>query len=116
MGVTPNLFSASSFDDQKTLPMPDPNNYHIVKSAQVGENLIIMIRYPDCTNYEGEKILVFENCDRETLLKQKTIDPHFSENKQYHSPYARFEPTIRGWRSARMFAQQLRVIKDIKDE
>ena len=40
---------------------------------------------------------------KEELIKQGKdvgIDPHFSDNKKYHSPIARFEPTDRGWEMA----------------
>ena len=116
MGVTPGLFSSSSFDNksQSLIGMPNPENYKIIKSAQIIDNLVIMIRYLDCTNYEGKKILVFKNCTREKLEKQKIIDPHFSENKEYHSPHARFEPTPRGWLNAKMTAQYINSTKNIK--
>lgn len=79
------------------LPNPNPNNYVILDSEQVGNNLVVRIKYPDCTNYEGEKILVFANTTLPQLVKQKAIDPHFSENKKYLSPIARFVPTSKGW-------------------
>jgi hypothetical protein len=86
------------------LPNPDPNNYTIVKTSMIMNFLIIKIKYHDCINYEGNKILVFENCTLKDLQEQKLIDPHFSENKKYHSPIARFEPTDGGWRMASHFA------------
>ena len=44
--------------------------------------------------------MVYENCSIDKLLKQKLIDPHFSENKKMFSPVARFEPTTKGWELA----------------
>ena len=92
--------SSNRYDPPKPwpkLPNPDPNNYKIVKSRQMGEYLLMMINYPDCTNYEGNKILLFRGTELDRLLKQNAIDPHFCVNKKFHSPIARFEPTHFGW-------------------
>lgn len=91
----------------KSLPNPKPDNYKILMWQSVGHNLVIMIKYLDCTNYEGKKVLVFENCTLNKLQKQKLIDPHFSENKKFFSPIARFEPTERGWGHAIEFAKSI---------
>ena len=90
-----------SLDLKPNLPNPKSDNYEIKQHLQLGVYLIIKIRYLDCTNYEGNKILVFKNCTLKKLLKQKLIDPHFSNNKKFHSPIARFEPTKTGWSLAR---------------
>lgn len=79
---------------------PNPSNYTILSSKEKDGHLILMLSYPDCTNYEGKKILVFENCTLADIKKQRLIDPHFSTTKGYYSPIARFEPTPRGWRMA----------------
>lgn len=89
------------------LPNPDPLNYTILKHKRVGGCLIIRLKYHDCVNYEGEKVLVFEKCRLEDLEKQKYIDPHFSDNKNFLSPIARFEPTQRGWNFAMDFALKI---------
>jgi hypothetical protein len=99
------FFSSSSYDStpcksveiKSTYPNPDPNNYKVLRSYEFNNKLIVEIKYLDCTNYEGNKILFYENCTLLKLLKQKSIDPHFSENKKFFSPTARFEPTERGW-------------------
>lgn len=87
------------------LPNPDPANYKINHHRQLGRMLLVDINYPDCTNYEGRKILVYDGVTIEQLRKQKLIDPHFSENEKYTSPVARFEPTDRGWKMAGIFAR-----------
>jgi len=76
---------------------PDPNNYTIKKTEQIREYLIVFINYPNCFNYEGNKILVYKHTRINYLINQKSIDPHFSNNKKYISPIARFEPTNDGW-------------------
>jgi hypothetical protein len=86
---------------------PDPNRYQIKNDIQKNEYLIVAIKYDNCINYEGEKVLVFKDCTLQQLKKQKFIDPHFSSNKLYHSPIARFEPTETGWSNAEKFINLL---------
>jgi hypothetical protein len=76
---------------------PDPSNYKIEKSHQRGTYLAVWIYYPNCTNFEGRKILVFRDVTLKQLLAQKLIDPHFSDSKQFHHPIARFIPNHEGW-------------------
>jgi len=110
------LASSSSFEEPKTvikeiikkvtLPNPNPANYSVIRSEVVNEYLIIELKYHDCTNYEGRKIMVYE-CTLDELMKQKLIDPHFCNNENYFSPIARFEPTERGWNNACALANVL---------
>jgi hypothetical protein len=79
---------------------PNPHNYSIVKYFSANNHLVVMINYPNCTNYEGNKILVFENTSIDELKMQKLIDPHFFNSKKYKSPFARFRPTDKGWKAA----------------
>lgn len=84
---------------------PNPWKYNIVYSEQIGHFLILFVHYPDCTNYEGKKILVYKDVTLEQLHKnQDSLDPHFFQklknpgypDGKYHSPVARFVPTIEG--------------------
>lgn len=87
---------------------PDPSNWKILKAQEHGKFLILMMEYPDCTNYEGKKILVFEDVTMIDLVNQKMIDPHFfPKNPKFKSPIARFEPTDRGWKMAEKFVRAL---------
>lgn len=90
-------------------PNPDPTNYQIVKAEEHGKYLIIKINYPNCTNYEGNKILVFKATLLE-LVNQKVIDPHFFNNKDFKSPIARFVPTDEGWGMARILVSALEAV------
>jgi hypothetical protein len=87
------------------LPNPDPANYRIVKYKQIGRYLVVLVNYPDCTNYEGNKVLLYRNVDIQLLSQQRSLDPHFSQNKNFYSPMARFEPTDEGWQFAVEFAK-----------
>lgn len=89
------------------LPNPDPYNWIINRSQKVGNYLIVDVTYPDCVNYEGKKIMVYEGINTKDLRDQKSIDPHFSSNKKFHSPVARFEPTEFGWEIAVKLAKVL---------
>lgn len=83
-------------DDKKSVssdPNPDPSKYTILSYFKNNRYLMISIQYEGCTNYEGKKVLVYRDCTIDQLRTQKLIDPHFSENKKYFSPIARFEPT-----------------------
>jgi len=84
---------------------PNPAKYRIIDTLTIGNILIVEIEYPDCKNYEGRKILVYEGISATQLREQKLIDPHFSKNKKYASPIVRFEPTERGWKMAESFAK-----------
>lgn len=99
--------SSSSLDKFHNLPNPKPDNYTIMDYVQIGNALVIKIKYHDCTNYEGVKILVYKNTTINDLRKQKYIDPHFCENKKFHSPIARFEPTDNGWNDALDYASTI---------
>lgn len=100
--------SWSSYDaPPPEAPNPDPRNYRITRHEQLGDALVLEVVYPDCTNYEGRKIMVFQNTRLSFLKKQGSIDPHFSNNPSMHSPIARFEPTELGWHLARQTARAL---------
>lgn len=111
MGISP-FHSSSTFDNkcQKVndpLPNPNPSNYKIISYYEEKPFLLVKINYPDCTNYEGNKILLFIETTISDLCKQKIIDPHFSNNKNFKSPIARFEPTSFGWIAAKRLIKAL---------
>lgn len=87
---------------------PDPTNYQIIKAEEVNGYLIVKIKYPNCTNYEGEKILVYKNMTLIKLVNQKVIDPHFFNDKTFASPVARFVPTQEGWEMSVIFTRAMK--------
>jgi hypothetical protein len=93
------FFSSNIRDDKTT--NPDPSNFVIIKSERINDYLLILINYPDCTNYEGNKILVYDKLFAFSNITK--IDPHFFD--QNDSPIARFEPTDRGWKMAISFVE-----------
>lgn len=82
---------------------PNPYNYKVLEATMVRNLLVVKINYPDCTNYEGNKILVFHNAKLEDFINLKSIDPHFSKNEFGVHPIARFQPTDDGMKMAVIF-------------
>lgn len=106
-GRIKELITQNKTKTEPTQANPNPLNWEVRRFNQMGKYLVIELMYPDCTNYEGKKVLVYKNITRDDLYKQGIVDPHFSENKKFHSPIARFEPTSEGWISAKRFAYMM---------
>ena len=100
--------SSSSYSAPAPDINPNPSNYKILLAEERGKFLIIKLQYPNCTNFEGNKILVYKGVKLIDLVNQKLIDPHFFENKKYVSPIARFIPTEEGLRMAQIFVQSMK--------
>jgi len=110
MGLGLFKISKSTYDnivEQISTPLPNPNpeNFKIIFHHKHRGYLIVKVNYPDCKNYEGNKIMVYNNVTLSALKKQKSIDPHFSNNDTMYSPIARFEPTDRGLAMALIFVR-----------
>lgn len=83
---------------------PDPKNFTILREELVGDCLVLSVKYPDATNYEGIKIMVYQGFENSRALLAQTnglLDPHFSTEV---SPVARFKPDGNGWANAVKFA------------
>jgi len=109
----PDLFSYEVATGSPTwpLPNPDPKHYEVGRYEEIGNYLVLLVNYPNCVNYEGDKIMVYEDIDYVGLMaqaKRHGLDPHFSGNENLKSPIARFEPTDRGWAMAVAFTHGLR--------
>ena len=84
---------------------PSPSRYTIEKLIHIGGFYISLIKYPDCTNYEGKKILVTTRAPDPA----KPLDPHFTIDYNINCGLvARFEPTDKGWKMAEHFARTFR--------
>jgi len=114
MGVFRLNLSGSSYDqpgsetNPSEPPVPDASRWKILDHRQVGKHLVVKINYPNCTNYEGNKIIVYLDITLEELVKGQILDPHFGVSKKYPTPFARFEPTQKGWESAIIATQILK--------
>lgn len=95
MGI--KLFSSSTYDGYTPSYSIEPNplNFNIKEIQTINGHTIAKVNYPNCTNFEGNKILFFKNKTSEQVKAIKLLDPHFS-NKDKNTPFARFEPTKEG--------------------
>lgn len=76
---------------------PDPTRFEIEQAEQVGDAVVALIHYPNCTNFEGRKIIIFGDTSLEEIEERKEIDPHFSEKGDV---VARLRPDENGWENA----------------
>lgn len=111
MGLSP--FSGSSgypglSDPVPPPPNPNPGNFKILRGVEFdganGKMVVVEVQYPDCTNYEGRKILVM-GLPQAEFRTMKWLDPHFSE--QHPEMLARFAPTAVGWGLACEFVKMV---------
>lgn len=84
---------------------PDPSKFTIEKLQTEGDYIIVLAWYHGCTNFEGRKVLVYYGTTESIIRSKTSLDPHFCDDRRCLSPIARFEPTIRGWKAAVLFAQ-----------
>lgn len=84
---------------------PNPIKFTIKRTKEINNNLVAEINYPDCKNYEGNKICVYKDVTELTLRKQKFIDPHFCDCGKHVYPFARLKPTSEGWDAAIKLAE-----------
>lgn len=78
---------------------PDPARFVLDGVFCVGRMTLVRVRYPNCQNHEGNKILVFMDVTEEMVRSWAVIDPHFLDPKErqpHPSPVARFAPTDDG--------------------
>lgn len=97
MGVPDRSRDCGIYNDYKS-PNPNILNFTILESGFNKDFTILKVKYIDCTNYEGIKILVYKGHVLKELLDAKEIDPHFCEKGL--SPIARFVPTEEGLKLA----------------
>lgn len=102
-----NADIVKAFNDGKRKGNPNPKRFSFINFKEVGKYLVVKINYPDCENYEGNKILVYRDVSFADLRKKTYIDPHFCQHKKCKSPIARFEPTAEGWSNAILLATTL---------
>lgn len=87
------------------LPNPNPRNFEILRHDEVGGWTVVEVRYPDATNYEGRKVMVFHSRFAD-IAALESLDPHFCDDGHL-APFARFEPTDRGWRAGQALIRSL---------
>jgi hypothetical protein len=92
---------------------PDSKNYEIEDAQQVGQNLVLKVRYPNCRScaYEGRKVMVFLGVTPLHAMRWREIDPHFKDPArkiqptEAPPPAARFPASVDGWNDALDYAR-----------
>jgi hypothetical protein len=77
---------------------PNPARFRVLQEERVGRLWVAMLQYPNCSNFEGHKVVV---CKGVAPSLRTSLDPHFSENGDI---VARFAPTPAGFALARTCA------------
>jgi hypothetical protein len=85
------------------------DDFHIVELIQIGSSVVAIVRYLNCANHGGLKVMVYRNTDHAVLRHAKCLDPHFLETGL--SPFARFEPTFDGIAAASATAKLLNTLR-----
>jgi len=80
---------------------PNPENWSWISKHIYDNGYVLHVRYYGCTNFEGEKIMVYKG----KYVYRSWLDPHFS--KEPDSPIARFAPTTEGLEWAKALAKAL---------
>lgn len=90
-------------------PQPNPAEFRFGRIEEFPENgaIVAEVIYPNCTNFEGRKVIVFQGISKKELVHQRTLDPHFSQKGIGIHIVARFKPTGIGWGLAKKFAKSL---------
>ena len=100
MGVMGIKKISSCTSDCCDLPNPNPKRFVIEDIYTYTRCHVLVVKYPDCTNFEGKKILLVKG---EFRLKDE-LDPHFCEDNNI---IARFRPTDMGLKLAQRSALQI---------
>lgn len=105
-------YASSASNSATNNNSPDSAKYEIEEALQLGKNLVLKVRYPNCAScaYEGVKVLVYLNITPLQAIKWKKIDPHFKDPKnkvdanEAPAPAARFPASPDGWMDAQNYA------------
>jgi hypothetical protein len=91
-------------DGVTTAPNPNPKRFKI-EAVSVAKNkrsiVVVEATYPDCTTFEGRKIMVYE-APLARFAAVDELDPHFTEDD--FSLLARFPATDSGLKDALDYA------------
>lgn len=85
---------------------PNPNNFIIQEIIPLPGYTIANIVYPNCTNFEGQKLILFLGEYTLQQLRKMSIDPHFLE-KTEPKVVARFRPDEEGLKLMRILIDEL---------
>lgn len=83
-------------------PNPDPKRWLVLKNYERARGYVLVVRYLDCTNFEGVKVMVYRGSFSGYPSR---LDPHFTRDES--SPIARFRPDEEGIAMAIKLAESL---------
>lgn len=97
MGISP--FRRSSCGDTRGPVQdprnPDPHRFHINRIYEIADVTVVDVTYPNCTTFDGRKILVFDGHCMALLKVARVLDPHFLSS---NTLIARLRPDAAGMR------------------
>ena len=76
---------------------PNPFNFQVTKRQDKGDFSLLEVKYPNCTNFKGNKILLLKR-NGIKLENLKCLDPHFLEEHGNVEIFGRFRPTEDVWK------------------
>lgn len=90
---------AYGFSDSDTnYNSKNTENFTIKRKEHIGNYYILKVHYPNCTNYNGYKILVLESKYKIDFEWVRRLNPHCIEDTTHGIKLiARFFPTDEGW-------------------
>lgn len=80
---------------------PHPEVFQVLECLEGSNFLYVVVKYPHCTNFDGEKVLVMKDTSKIDVLLMKVLDPHFYEDNKI---IARFKPDDEGKKLAKILA------------
>ena len=103
MGVLKSY--SHSTNNEEVAPDPSPERWTLIMCLEFDNAHVLVVKYDDCTNFEGLKIMVY----RGNYIYRLYLDPHFADDEA--SPIARFKPTLEGLADAVSYAKSIKEIK-----
>ncbi len=80
---------------------PHPEIFQVLECLEGSNFLYVVVKYPHCTNFQGEKVLVMKDTSARAVCLMKVLDPHFYEDNKI---VARFKPDEEGKKLAKILA------------
>lgn len=95
MGLSPFRRSSAGSEPCNDPRNPDPMRFNLVDVREIGDVTVAYVTYPNCTTFDGRKLLVFDGHCKALLKVARVLDPHFLPNNKL---VARLRPDEAGLR------------------
>ena len=110
MGIGPgNRCSTRYYPAEVVTSAPNPrkDRWRLLEGCLLQNSYVLKVKYLDCTNFEGVKIMVFTG----KYTDKDEMDPHFADDDP--SLIARFRPDAQGWALALELARKLSEVRHV---